>query len=194
MNTTLTQLRSTLTDLARVADGIGDEQENLPTPCENFDVAQLRNHVVGWLENFADGYAGPDGVCPNPDVGSVVVPAADAADRIDTAREKLSHAIDDGAADRDLIIAGDGLPGGMALSMILSEYIIHGWDLAVATGQEWDPDAEAAAVSREFLTGMVPPDSRGPDGMFGPEVEVPADVDALERLLAFSGRDPRWSA
>lgn len=194
MNTqqSLDHLMPVLDRLANVADGVSEQQLTDPTPCSDFTVDALLGHTVSWLENFAAGFASPDGNCPRSGLQDARVPLAEAGERIRAAGCQLKEAIDDGAATRELRIAGDGLPGDMALSMILGEYLVHGWDLAVATGQEWDPDEDATRQAHDFLTGMVTPESRGGDGMFGPEVEVPADASALDQLLGFTGRDPQW--
>ena len=84
------------------------------------------------------------------------------------------------------------MPGEMALSMILWEYQVHGWDLARATGQPWSPPAEAAEESLEFAPGMLTPDYQGDGKAFAPRVPVPASAPALDRLLGLSGRDPGW--
>lgn len=190
---TLDYLSPVLDDLASLADGVRDEQRQQPTPCAEFDVAALTGHTVGWLENFAAGFASSDGSCPKTDVSDVDVPAADASARIRAAATSLTSSIGGGAAERPLAVSGDGMPGDMALSMMLGEYIVHGWDLAKATGQSWSPDEQAVTSAHEFLTTMVTPDSRGPGGWFGPEVEVPNDAPALDKLVGFAGRDPGWT-
>lgn len=189
-NQTMSELSAVLDHLATVADGVTENQRRLRTPCSQFDVAALTGHIVGWLENFAGGFASPDGQCPEATVDGVEVPRDEAGPRIRSAAEAIAN----GATDRDLAISGQGMPGDMALSMILAEYIVHGWDLARATGQEWAPSDSAVTASHEFLKGMVTPDSRGQGGWFGEEIEVSDDAPALDRLLAFTGRDPHWSA
>lgn len=191
---TLDHLIPVLDDLARVADGVREEQRTNPTPCADFDVAALTGHIVGWLESFSGGFSSEDGECTSSDVSGVRVPTGEAASRIRAASKTMTDAVRDGAAERPLSIGGAGMPGDMALSMILGEYLVHGWDLATATGQQWSPDEDAAESARAFLTTMVPPDSRGPGGMFGPEVEVPDSASALDRLVGFAGRDPQWNA
>lgn len=195
MNDTRTHLAHVLTDLEAVVGRITPEQLDAPTPCTAFTVADLLDHTVGWLENFAAGYADPNGNCPRPDVTDVSVDLADAPQRIRAAAATLDAALAEGAAERDFVIPGQGgMPGGMALSMILGEYLVHGWDLAAATGQHWSADPEAAAASREFLEMMVTPDSRGPEAMFDAEVPVDPAATQLDRLLGFAGRDPGWTS
>lgn len=191
---TLDHLVPVLDALSGIAAGVRDAQRGDPTPCTDFDVAALTGHVVGWLESFAAGFASDDGQTPDEDVSAVQVPAEDAAPRIRDAARTLTAAVRAGAAERPLAIGGSAMPGDLALSMILGEYLVHGWDLAVATGQPWTPDDDAADAARRFLTGMITPDTRGPDGWFGHEVPVADDASALERLLGLAGRDPGWAA
>ncbi|RRD48697.1 TIGR03086 family metal-binding protein [Arachnia propionica] len=191
MTDTLERLPQVLDALAAVAASITPDQLTGPTPCADFDVAALLGHVVGWLESFATGYASPDGVAPAGDAAEVRVQPDEAAARIRRASATLLEAVRGGAAERPLVVGGVGMPGEMALALILGEYLAHGWDLAVATGQSWTPDDEALRRSREFLQTMVTPESRGGD-WFGPEVPVAAEAPQLDRFLGFTGRDPGW--
>lgn len=110
-----------------------------------------------------------------------------------TAAAQLDRAVRAGAAERPLRLGESAMPGELALGMILWEYHVHGWDLAVATGQPWTPPAEAAEASLAFAPGMLTPDYQGEGKSFGPPVDVPWDAPALDRLLGISGRDPHWS-
>jgi uncharacterized protein (TIGR03086 family) len=77
--------------------------------------------------------------------------------------------------------------------MMLGEFVGHGWDLAKATGAPLDwPDA-AATQALESMRAMVQPGMRGPDKFMGEEVPVPDDAPPLDKLVAFSGRDPNWT-
>ena len=72
------------------------------------------------------------------------------------------------------------------------ELVIHGWDLARATGQPFGCDPGALGAATQFVEAMSKPgESR--DGLFGPAVSVPDGATELERVIALSGRDPRWS-
>jgi len=86
------------------------------------------------------------------------------------------------------------MPGDMALSMVLWEYQVHGWDIATATGKNWSPAEGPLENSIGFADQMLTPDFQGEGKAFAPRVEVPADAPALDRLVAMSGRDPEWNA
>jgi uncharacterized protein (TIGR03083 family) len=166
-------LSAVLADLAPVVGAITPEQLANPTPCTELDVAQLRDHVTGWL----DDYRAP----------------ADPAAQVQADAATLDAALRAGAAQRPLRLGESAMPGDMALSMILWEYLMHGWDLARATGQEWAPPAAAAEESLSFAPAMLTPDYQGEGKAFAPRVPVPDDAPPLDRLLGLSGRDPGWS-
>jgi uncharacterized protein (TIGR03086 family) len=86
------------------------------------------------------------------------------------------------------------MPGEMALSMILLEYQVHGWDLARAVGQPWTPPDAALLSSLNFAPGILTADYQGEGKPFAPRVDVPADAPSIDRLVGLCGRDPQWRA
>lgn len=182
-----------LADLATVVSGITEAQLPDRTPCSELDVEQLRNHVLGWLTNFAAGFADPGGQAPGADVENYRAPA-DTGAQVRTAADTLDDAVRHGAAERPLKLGESAMPGDMALSMILWEYQVHGWDLARATGQDWTPAAAGVRESLAFAPMMLTEDYQGEGKTFAPRVPVPDDAPPLDRLLGLSGRDPAWSA
>ncbi len=186
-------LTEVLTELAPVVGGVTDDQLRDPTPCTDYDVAQLREHVLGWLTIFAAAFADPAGQAPRASTDGYQVPADPAAE-VRAAASTIGQAIRAGAAGRPLRLGGSGMPGDMALSMILWEYQVHGWDLARATGQPWSPPSAAAEESLAFAPGMLTADYQGDGKAFGPRIPVPDTAPPLDRLLGLSGRDPGWTA
>lgn len=82
------------------------------------------------------------------------------------------------------------LPGAVCGLVALTEVVVHGWDVAIATGQAYTVDDDTAAVLLEHLTAFT---ADGPvEGLFGPPVAVGGDSGAFARALALSGRDPAW--
>jgi uncharacterized protein (TIGR03086 family) len=184
-------LQPVLADLALVAGAIAPDQLRDPTPNAERDVDALRGHTVGWLTAFAAGYADPDGTVPLHETETI--PVTDAAAQIHLAAARLDVAVRAGAAQRPLRIGDSAMPGDLSLSMILWEYVVHGWDLARATGQSWTPDPAAAQAALDFAPGMLTPDFQGEGKAFGPPVPVSNDAGPLDRLLGLSGRDPNWT-
>ena len=186
-------LAAVLADLSDVVGGIDERQLHDPTPCTDYDVAQLRDHVLGWLNTFADGFADPGGQAPRASLDGYQAPA-DAGAEVTAAAGRMDQALRAGAASRPLRLGDSAMPGDMALGMILWEYQMHGWDLARATGRPWSPPDAAARASLSFAPGMLTGDYQGPGKAFAPRVSVPESAPAFDRLLGLSGRDPAWPA
>ena len=185
-----------LTDLAGVVSNIRPEQLADPTPCTNFDVEQLRAHVVSWSNYFGAAFADPDGTADRPDPKTFQVPDDPdaAANLIRAAAAKIDQSVQDGVAERPVLMVASTMPGEMSLRMTLWEYLTHGSDLAKATGQQWDPPVAAVEDALAFAPGMLTDEYRGEGKDFAHQVPVPDDAPPLDRLLGFSGRDPRWKA
>jgi uncharacterized protein (TIGR03086 family) len=82
-------------------------------------------------------------------------------------------------------------PAATIGGMVLVELVVHGWDLARAIGQRPQWDADVTATTFQEITGMA---AQGRDmGVFGAEIPVPTTVSTLDKLLAVSGRDPKWA-
>lgn len=186
-------LSSVLSELALVVDAIDQDRLQDPTPCGEWDVAQLRDHVLGWLVTFAAGFSDPEGRAPNADIANYSTPS-DGGAEVRRAAESLVGALRGGAAQRPLWLGENSMPGELALGMILWEYQVHGWDLARATGQEWSPPVAAAEESLAFAPAMLTPDYQGEGKAFAPPVVIPGSSSALDQLLGLSGRDPEWTA
>jgi uncharacterized protein (TIGR03086 family) len=175
-------------EVARVVAGIRDEQLTAPTPCEGSPVAGLLGHLAGLTHAFrmaaektpVEGTASTD-------------PAhlpADWRTRIPAQLDALAAAWRDPAAHRGTARAGGvDMPADVAAVVALDEVVVHGWDLAVATGQPYAVDDASAEACRAFAESFG--DDR-PPGLYGPVVPVPADAPALDRLLGATGRDPGW--
>jgi uncharacterized protein (TIGR03086 family) len=68
---------------------------------------------------------------------------------------------------------------------------VHGWDLAVATGQQYAADPASLQLCTDFASAFpTDPEQRG--DAFGPVIEMPEGAPALDRLLGLMGRDPAW--
>ena len=85
---------------------------------------------------------------------------------------------------------GVDLPGEVAGLVAMDELVVHGWDLAPATGQPYEPDAASLEAAHGFLLAAAQDPTRG-GGIFGPVVPVPDDAPRLDRVIGLSGRDPR---
>jgi uncharacterized protein (TIGR03086 family) len=170
------------TEAIVAATGPGDVSR--PTPCEDYDVADLTSHIVGWIQTFAAGIQQQP-----PTIDPMTYRAGDdAATVFRKAADEALAGWRSGAAEHDITLVQGAMPGPMAFNLMLGEYVVHGWDLAVATDQ---PVRFTDAEAQRALDGLLPmlkPEYRGE--AFGAEVEVADDAPPLDRLVAFSGRRP----
>ncbi|MEZ5235649.1 MAG: TIGR03086 family metal-binding protein [Acidimicrobiales bacterium] len=166
-----------------------------PTPCRGFTVAALQRHVLAWLQFFAAALQDPDATAPRLDPEAWELGQGDRPAAIVTrAAEGIARAVTGGVAGRLVVMSQARMAGDGVLAMALGEYLVHGWDLARATGREYDADDDAGEAALTFLQGMVAPEHRGPDsGFFDAEVPAAPGATAFERLLCFAGRHPDWA-
>ncbi|GIG27830.1 TIGR03086 family metal-binding protein [Cellulomonas marina] len=189
-------LAPVLAALADVVAAVRPEDLARPTPCRDYDVAALQDHVLGWLDFFGVAFADPARRGPRPDPAAFRA-AADGREPVEvvrTAASRLDDALAGGVLAGEVVVSQSRMAGPGATGMVLGEYVVHGWDLATALGRPWSPPADAASTAHAFFGGMIAPEYRGgPDGFFGPEVPVPDGASPLDRLLGFAGRDPGWA-
>ena len=89
---------------------------------------------------------------------------------------------------------GVDLPGEVAGVVALDEVIVHGWDIAVASGQPFSCPPEHVRAACGFVQASVARNPQGSPGLFGPPVTVPEDASPLDQLIGLTGRDPAWRA
>jgi uncharacterized protein (TIGR03086 family) len=179
-------LSTVLDKTTTLITGVRPEQRALPTPCPELDVAALTDHLVGWLRMFAARVASVDDQADPNQYRCGADPAAEFA----AAGRQAVGAFEAGAADRPIRLTSADLPGQMVLGMMLVEFVGHGWDLAVATGQPVPFTDAEARPALDAARGMLQPGYRGPGKTFGYEVEVSDDAPTVAKLAAFIGRDP----
>lgn len=193
---TTTDLTPTARAVATLVRTVRDDQLHAPTPCPDMSVATLLDHLHGLAAAFrvAAAKSVPPGgsQAPHPAAENLT---KDWRESVPAVLDELAAAWTDPGAWEGMTEAGGlELPGGIAGVIALDEIVLHGWDLAVATGQDFRPDDAAVAVCLEFTASMSGPgQEEGRQGLFGPVVPVPADAPAFERALGFAGRDPRWT-
>ncbi|MEU0564021.1 TIGR03086 family metal-binding protein [Nonomuraea sp. NPDC005983] len=158
---------------------VRQEQFGFSTPCEKFDVKDLINHLEWVAEMFESlGRTGPS-----------VVQGPYRGDFPERAKRTLA------AWSRPEAWEGTspamGLPMTALAHMYLVDMIVHGWDLARATGEEYEPDPEAVSRALHFTEQMV--ETGRQRGVFGPAVTVLDDAPPFDRLLGVIGRDPAWT-
>jgi uncharacterized protein (TIGR03086 family) len=176
--------------MAALLSLVSEDQFDRPTPCPDARVGDLIDHIGAFTRGFTavaqkdvDGRQRPG----KPDAANL---EAGWRDELTQGLATLVEAWRDPAAWDGMTSAGGiELPGDVAGLVALDELVVHGWDIAIATGEPYAPaDAEIEAAM-SFVAGFdVPRDGT----LFGPIVEVPDDAPALDRLLGLTGRDPSW--
>lgn len=182
--------------IALLARGVGDDQLAAPTPCPGTAVRNMLGHLIGLSTAFRDAARkdlGPNTSTPGdasaPDIDDAGAWRAELPERL----EELVAAWSDPAAWEGMTQAGGiTFPARVAGQVALNELVVHGWDLARATGQPYDPDRAGLEASHAMLAPSA--DDRPPGGAFGPAVPVPDSAPLLDRVIGLSGRDPAWSA
>ncbi|MGW2569298.1 TIGR03086 family metal-binding protein [Streptomyces sp. NPDC001537] len=180
--------------VARLAEGVSDEQLADPTPCPDCAVRNMLGHLLGLSVAFRDAARKDLGVTTDSNPGAAAPDLApDWREALPKVLDELAEAWRDPAAWTGMTRAGGiDLPGEVAAAVAVDELVIHGWDLARATGQDYTPDPAALQVSHDFLLAAAN-DPNGGGGIFGPVVPVPPDAPLLDRAVGLSGRDPGWA-
>ena len=165
-----------------VAD-ITDDQYGLPTPCTEWTVRNVLNHLVtGNLMTVAvvGGKSHPDRTVDRlgPD------PKATFATSLTEARAALAEP---GLMERTVTTPMGEAPGSVFTDMRIAELIVHAWDLAKATGQSTDVDPELVAVVHQTWQNRLGDRPRSLTPFDDPQ-PVPDDATAADRLAAYLGR------
>jgi uncharacterized protein (TIGR03086 family) len=184
MQQTIDDLALALAATGRLVAAIDPRRWTAPTPCEGWDVRTVLNHVVGGMRLYTAELTGTDAGGEHEDdwLGEDPVAAyRDAAARV------LAAWRSPGVERRLIALSFGTVPASVAAVVELTEIVVHGLDIAVATGQEARVDQAQAERLLARMTGMGIDGFRGP-GIFGPERPAPADAPAHRRLLAFLGR------
>jgi uncharacterized protein (TIGR03083 family) len=146
-------------------DAVPADRWDVATPCTEWDARALVEHVIGFHEVLL---LRPMGVkAHRPREGP-------------TERWRATSAAMFAALEVDEPV----------LAALTNDVLVHTWDLATATGLERDLDPELVAAAVDSARGV---ELDRTSGMFGHEVRVPDDADAVTTLVAFFGRDPSWT-
>jgi uncharacterized protein (TIGR03086 family) len=147
------------------------------TPCEEWDVRTLLNHMIDTQRYFLSVAQGRDVSPPGPTPPDILGedPASDFSRASDEVIETFSQP---GVIEKT----------GPALGIAFADQLLHGWDLATATGQDRTMPTGLADAAYATIHGRFTDEQR--KGVFKPEVDVGSDASAQDRLLAYTGRDP----
>ena len=176
----LASAEATLQVLQRVVHGISTDELTEQTPCREFDVAGLTDHLLNSITQLGQA-------------AGAQVPARNREDSVERQIVAAVRPALDAWHRRGLegtVPFGSGEAPARFMAGILSlEFLVHAWDYAAATGRPIDvPDSLTDYVSG-LVHRIVTPDGRARAG-FDEPVEVPQDASQLDRLGAFTGRRP----
>ena len=187
-------------EVTRLLDGVREDRLDAPTPCADTSVAALLDHLMGLSLAFT--WAAHK-TAPVLDLGAAPGPGRATAEHLDPdwrsvlpgrLRELAEAWRDPAAWTGETKAGGVRMPAEQLGVVALDEVVMHGWDLARATGQPFSCDPASMAAVLAFTSASARPENlHRREGMFGPVVEVPPDAPALDRALGFAGRDPAWT-
>ncbi len=185
--TDIAQLHRRALDSTRVVvAGIATDQMGLPTPDDEWDVRALLNHVVSgnlWAAELTAGHT-IDDVGDRLD-GDLV--GGDPLGAYDRSAEAAAATFEvPGALDAPCAVSYGPVPGSVYAGHRFVDVLIHGWDLAAATGQSTLLAPDLVAACLEVIEPQV--DLLQASGAFASPVDVPIDADAQTRLLGLLGR------
>ncbi|MGC8513955.1 MAG: TIGR03086 family metal-binding protein [Acidimicrobiales bacterium] len=177
---------------AQVVSAVHADQLGGPTPCPEYDVAALVDHLVGagWRAvSLGRGEAPSGEEFPH-------VELADAFGQLTQAGAQTAAAWSDETLSATTTMPwGETYTGSTLVDMYLSELLAHSWDLAVATGQPAVCDQDLATAALAAARAMLRPEYRdmmGPGNPFGAEQHAGDGATTLERFVAFMGRSVDW--
>ena len=176
----LESAEATLAVLQNVLHGIAKDDESKQTPCREFDVAKLTDHLMNSITTIG-GFAGAE------------FPERDRDDSVERQVVRAARPALDAWHRRGLdgtVPFGQGeAPAALMAGVLSIEFLVHAWDYAAATGR----DVAAPDSLSDYVLGLahtiITPQGRTTVGFDDP-IEVPADARALDRLLGYTGRQP----
>ncbi|OEU88874.1 hypothetical protein DB35_21910 [Streptomyces abyssalis] len=170
-----------------VVRGVREGQLGAPTPCSEYDVRALLDHLMHVVVSFQALAA--KGTADFSTTPGYVGGGSDWRARFD---EETARLVDAWAAPGALegTSQGMGLPQRTVGGMVLGDLTVHAWDLARATGQDFTPYEPSLPVLLEGWRELAPMGRKM--NVFGEPFPVPDDASLFDELLALSGRDPGW--
>jgi uncharacterized protein (TIGR03086 family) len=182
-------------ELTRIVSGVRDDQLTAPTPNSGRDVATLLAHVHGLAIAFRDAAYKIEGPTTStaPDDDRSELPEGWRTE-IPARLAELAEAWKAPEAWEGMSKAGGiTMPGAITGLVANNELVLHGWDLAKATGQPYAVEPENLQASWQMVYDTPDAPAAEREGLFGPRLPIAEDAPMLDRTLAYAGRDPNWS-
>ncbi len=186
----VTMITKVLGETNRVVDGIEPSQLDNPSPCDEWTVRDVLNHITGGATMFA--VCVRDGSMSDEQLGEVMAGDNLGSDYKGAFRAASAAALDafdePGAAEKMVKLPFGEMPAGMAINIAIFDVATHTWDLAKGTGQTMQLDPEVLDAAYELAQAMLPNMRAG--GLVAEEVAISADAPKADRLAALTGRTP----
>ncbi len=186
------QMAAAAAEAARIVGGVSDDQLSAATPCTEWDLRTLLNHMILWTAYSAERRARDESV-PEEMMNFDFVAESGYADAYAAQLDKAVAAWSDPAAwQRNLNVMGSPTPAADVAALLIAEMVLHGWDAAKASGQDYAcrDDVAAAVLEATAANAELFRQYQG----FADPVPVPDSAPEFDRALSLSGRDPRWGA
>ncbi|MEY2398101.1 MAG: hypothetical protein QOJ00_1275 [Actinomycetota bacterium] len=166
--------------LAGVVGGIAPGQLDNKTPCDEYTVRGVLEHMISGATMFAAAFRGE--AAPEPETSDDVLAL------FGPALTNLAESINSsGALERSVAAPFGEVPGETFARFVVLDGLVHGWDIATATGQRYEPSDALVADVTEFSRGAIEPLRDGVT--FGAEVQPSPSATPIECLAALTGRN-----
>jgi uncharacterized protein (TIGR03086 family) len=188
----MSHMSSAAATMATIVRTVSADQLSAPTPCAEYDVRTLVNHLLFWGPSLEA--AGRKEVLPPPAAteSDVDLAGPDWAATLTAQVDRTATTWSAPAAwEGTTRFVGPESPAATIGGMVVIELCVHAWDLASATGQTLALDDDLLAYLHEEVTAGA--EMGRQYGVYGPEIAVPAGASTLDRVLGLTGRDPAWA-
>jgi uncharacterized protein (TIGR03086 family) len=182
-------LTRVMNEVRGVVDGVRPDQMSAPTPCSEWNVRDVLNHVTGGSLMFAECIE--HGSMSDEELGRLMT-----TDLVGDEPSKVFGAAADralaafgapGAMEQTVTLPFGTMPAGVAANIAVFDLTVHALDLASATGQSTDLDPDVLQAGWEAAQAMLSPEMRA-GGMFGEAQPCADDAPLDQRLMAYAGR------
>ncbi|HZR48621.1 MAG TPA: TIGR03086 family metal-binding protein [Streptosporangiaceae bacterium] len=182
------EMAAAAAETIKVVAGVRPDQFGDPTPCPEWDVRTLLNHIILWTAYSAEQRAYGGSVAEELMNKDFTASPDFATDYAKQAKKAVDAWSDPAAWERDLGVMGSPMPAADVAALLIAEYVLHGWDLATATGQRYECDEAVATLVVDVVReqGDLFRQYKG----FAEQVTVPDNASTYEKALAESGRKP----
>ena len=167
--------------LRDIVAGIAPDQLDEATPCKDFTVTGVLEHMISGATTFAPAFRGT--------TGSTLTEGGTVVERWSAAIAELLAAVQSpGALERTIASPFGEVSGDAFARYVAFDGLVHGWDLSIGTAQGYAPPIDLVEQVDTYARGLIAAPMRDGD-TFAAETEPGPDASAIERLVAFSGRE-----